>query len=254
MKRTARLIFAALILPVLFTGCINIRYKSGPRNTVSPSHGPSTALPDEDKAFWEKAYSLIGYYEEIALRSEYGDSDRKVHKWIETVVLYLKPSEDADKYSGFLKQHIGFLNGIDNFPGIVITDDQDKANLTLEFVTKYEMGKISGKFEKNSYGFSTVSWYNGDGRIFKGSVYILRETDCSEADVKHTIVEELTQSMGLMNDSKKYPDSIFYQGYSTSETLSDIDVTLFKMHYSPLVRTGADIREIRAAVEKLLAN
>jgi hypothetical protein len=35
-----------------------------------------------------------------------------------------------------------------------------------------------------------------------------------------TTVKELTQSLGLLNDSWKYPKSIFYQGWTTTTSFS----------------------------------
>ena len=35
---------------------------------------------------------------------------------------------------------------------------------------------------------------------------------------KHVIREEITQSLGFLNDTYDYPESIFYQGYSESNT------------------------------------
>jgi hypothetical protein len=43
--------------------------------------------------------------------------------------------------------------------------------------------------------------------------------------------EELTQSLGLGNDSNKYPDSIFYQDWSTVTSYSKLDIEIIKQHY-----------------------
>ena len=49
---------------------------------------------------------------------------------------------------------------------------------------------------------------------------------------KHLLREELTQSLGLFNDSWKYPESIFYQGWSTVTEYSDMDKRLIDMLYN----------------------
>ena len=48
---------------------------------------------------------------------------------------------------------------------------------------------------------------------------------------KHVILEEITQSLGLANDSMKYPDSIFYNGDSYITSLSKMDKGVIKMLY-----------------------
>ncbi len=50
--------------------------------------------------------------------------------------------------------------------------------------------------------------------------------------LKHVLREELTQSLGLMNDSFKYKNSIFYQGNSEVTSYSDIDKQIIKILYS----------------------
>jgi hypothetical protein len=49
---------------------------------------------------------------------------------------------------------------------------------------------------------------------------------------KHLLREELTQSLGLVNDSWKYKNSIFYQGWTTTTEYSDIDRELIDILYN----------------------
>ena len=220
-----------------------------PRGTEAATTEPE--LTEAEKGFWKQAEEYLDYYCEVALDSEFGDSDGKVHRWTEPVSLYVCPSEDAEKYDDFLKEHIKFLNGIDEFPGIIFTDSPDAAALTLEFVTAEKMKTVTGSGKGEAYGFTRISWYNKDGRIFKGNIYIVREEDCSEADVKHTLTEETVQAMGLMNDSLKYPDSIFYQDYSEICEISEIDAVLLRMHYSEYVTAGMNENQVRETVRRL---
>jgi hypothetical protein len=46
-----------------------------------------------------------------------------------------------------------------------------------------------------------------------------------------TTVKELTQSLGLLNESWKYPESIFYQGWTTTTSFSKIDKRLIDLLY-----------------------
>ena len=49
---------------------------------------------------------------------------------------------------------------------------------------------------------------------------------------KHLLREELTQSLGLCNDSWKYDNSIFYQGWTTTNQYSEMDKRLIDMLYN----------------------
>jgi hypothetical protein len=49
---------------------------------------------------------------------------------------------------------------------------------------------------------------------------------------KHLLREELTQSLGLLNDSWKYPESIFYQGWTTTTEFTEMDKRLIDLIYN----------------------
>ena len=49
---------------------------------------------------------------------------------------------------------------------------------------------------------------------------------------KHLLREELTQSLGLFNDSWDYPESIFYQCWTTTTEYAPIDRELIDMLYN----------------------
>jgi hypothetical protein len=49
---------------------------------------------------------------------------------------------------------------------------------------------------------------------------------------KHVLREELTQAMGLLNDSWKYPESMFYDGVSEPTEYAPIDRELIDILYN----------------------
>jgi hypothetical protein len=66
------------------------------------------------------------------------------------------------------------------------------------------------------------------------------------------VLEEVTQSLGLMNDSPVFPDSIFYSGPDgggKATELSALDKKLIIFFYNH-VRPGAGPAEVRAAFQK----
>lgn len=218
-----------------------------------PAVSPAPELTEEEKQFWKQAEKLLDYYDDVALGSEYGDADGKVHKWSETARLYVAESPDFEKFKDFYIRFIDSLNAVEGFPGIEFTENAENASLTLEFVSAEELEQKIGAGKDQAYGFARISWYNSTGEIFKGNIYIVREEDSSEADVRHTLIEETTQATGLMNDSYRYENSIFYQGYSTVDSLSEEDGILFRMHYSEYIRGGIDGAGVKEIVT-MLAN
>ena len=49
---------------------------------------------------------------------------------------------------------------------------------------------------------------------------------------KHLLREELTQSLGLRNDSYTYPESIFYSNWTNTTEYTELDKSLIDMLYN----------------------
>ena len=49
---------------------------------------------------------------------------------------------------------------------------------------------------------------------------------------KHLLREEVTQSLGLFNDSWSYSNSIFYQGWTEVTEFSDLDKKIISKLYN----------------------
>ena len=87
----------------------------------------------------------------------------------------------------------------------------------------------SKKYTNNNYG---VFVYYGKTYITRANVFVdIYRTKSINAQ-KHLLREEVTQSLGLFNDTYDYPNSIFYQGWTETTKYADIDVKLIKMLYN----------------------
>ena len=219
--------------------------------TPDPAATP-TAEPDSGYSveFWQEAEALLPYYKEVALSAEHGTVDGKVHKWVRPILLYVRPSPDAEKYEYYIQEMIAQFEAIPGFPGVTRVVNAEAAELTLEFVTAAEMNEITGQYNDPALGYAHVSWYNSTGALFSGSIFIVREAESSEADVLHALTEEFTQALGLLNDSYKYSDSIFYQGYSVVTEFSPEDLIVLKLHYAVEISARMEYDDISAIVTR----
>jgi hypothetical protein len=69
--------------------------------------------------------------------------------------------------------------------------------------------------------------------VAEGLMYVdVTRASNDENAQKHLLREELTQSLGLFNDSYKYDNSIFYQGWTTTTEYDPIDRELIDMLYN----------------------
>jgi hypothetical protein len=85
-------------------------------------------------------------------------------------------------------------------------------------------------YTDNNYGLflATIS----DNIINKVDIFIDLHRFSTTNEKKHLLREEITQSLGLFNDSYKYPSSIFYQGWTDVTEYSEIDIAIISKLYN----------------------
>jgi hypothetical protein len=173
--------------------------------------------------------SIIKYYNEIAGRSEYGDSNAIFCKWKKDVKIFFD-FENSDSIKKYSEEVIKDLNELIDPITISITDKKSEANLFVycgnfsDYKKKYNVVMKEGKF----LGFTCTNTYNHT--IYIGYVFVNEILQGTR--LKSVIREEITQSFGLANDSWEYPDSIFFQGLNFATKFSKIDKEIIKLHYN----------------------
>ncbi len=91
-------------------------------------------------------------------------------------------------------------------------------------------------------GFFRI-WFDGEGAIYQGKVLITSD-GVTQAERSHLIREELTQSLGLFKDSWKNSDSIFYEGWTTTNRYHPLDQSIIQMLYDPKLQPGMDRTQV----------
>jgi hypothetical protein len=172
--------------------------------------------------------SIIEYYNEIAGRSEYGDSNATFCKWKTNVKIYFD-FENSDTIKKYSEEVIKDLNDIIDPISISITNKKSEANLIVycgnfsDYKKRYNVvmeGQFNGFFSTNTYNSTIYSGYVFINETLRGN------------RLKSVIREEITQSFGLANDSWEYPNSIFFQGINSQITFSELDKEIIKLHYN----------------------
>ena len=190
------------------------------------------------------------YFLEIALRSEYGNADPLVRRWERPVRLYI----DGDKPAALVREAYAVIDEMKSLvPHLDIrwVNDPDDANVQIffgpykQYSSKY--APKSRQYLRRNWGFFTVRWHASSRGIESASMYVDTHRARDDDQRKHLLREELTQLFGLMADSKRYPDSIFYQHWSTTTQYSELDRALIKMLYDKQIHSGMDEQAIREA-------
>ncbi len=112
----------------------------------------------------------------------------------------------------------------------------------LDQLSNYEPNYIPG-----NWGFFYASW-DGKFNIYTTNIVIASD-EPTQTERTHLIREELTQSLGLMQDSSKYPDSIFYIEWIDGQNFSDLDRAVIAQLYDPAVRAGMTQAELEKIIK-----
>lgn len=172
--------------------------------------------------------SVVEYYNEISTGSEYGRTNQKTVKWYTDVKIYFDFT-NSDSLKTLVTPILNELNDIIIPINIIITNKKEESNSIIylgkfqDFKSKYKIIG-DGKF----LGFAAV--FNYGKAIHKSFIFINEKISGNE--LKSVLREEITQSLGLLNDSWKYPESIFYQGGYNGCKFSDLDKEVIKLHYN----------------------
>jgi hypothetical protein len=124
------------------------------------------------------------------------------------------------------------LNGLIEPIDIKIVNKESDANLVLFFGSPEGFTKLYPNLKpymEENWGLFEIF---GGEEITSGRVFIDIVRNTGLAAQKHVLREELTQSLGLCNDSYSYPESIFYQDWSETNEYAEIDKELIKMLYN----------------------
>ena len=176
------------------------------------------------------------YFFEIALGSEFGNTSKVIRKWERDLRIQVHgdpTSEDWDTLDRILAE----LNGIIVTPTLRLV--QSSSNVDIHFAPMSLFRSIEPNYVSGSTGFFWM-WWRHPGSVIKARILIASDSAVSQQARSHLIREELTQVLGLANDSFAYSDSIFYQDWTTGTEYSDIDRAIIGILYRDDVTPGMD--------------
>lgn len=203
------------------------------RITVAPRPGGYTA--DE-----------VDYFAEIAPGFEFGNASRIIRKWGESVRLRVNgsPSQsDLDALDGVVAE----INALTATHDIVLVDEDPLVE--MHFAPTSSFPDILPGWVPGNVGYFSLWW--GSAQTFTRGV-ILISTDIEASVRPHLIREELTQSLGLANDSHRYANSIFYQEWSTVTEYAPVDRAVIEILYRPEITVGMAPAEAARTARRLV--
>lgn len=211
---------------------------------------------------WQQDDYIQESFMKIALEREYKETKHpKLIRWNKPIKLFFESDEgDASLQKELLSvhaQHLAHITGLT----IDFTTSPEQANIFVIF-TSYDnmenkVRQYIGDPERIRKALDEAICLgnfsrNGQYEITKGSIIIPVDYARRKARFLDCIVEEITQLLGLPNDSNDVFPSVF-NDVSIDTYISPLDYLLLKALYSPHLKPGMDVKQAKAAFPKVLA-
>jgi hypothetical protein len=181
----------------------------------------------------------LDYLSEVGFGDEYGSVPTVLHKWTKDVGIGIHGTPTPADLAT-VNQVVAELNSL--LSGLELRLTDGAADIEIHFAPESSFAAIEPKYQPVNMGFFRV-WIDGDGAIHRGRILIASE-GVTQGERSHLIREELTQSLGLFQDSRQYPDSIFYQGWTASGEYDSIDRPTIRLLYLPQLLPGMARSEV----------
>jgi hypothetical protein len=215
----------------------------------SDDESVSTYEPPTPKSYRER---VIDYFVEIALGFEFGTASAVTRKWMHEIRIYVGGNKTTEMMTE-LNRVIGELEELSENLKLRIVSDTLESNYYIFFGSGMEFANRFPPAQANvasNWGLFYV-YFNSLNEITRGVMYVDIERTTDANARKHLLREELTQSLGLAKDSYAYPESIFYQPWSTVTEFAPIDRDLIRLLYHEDMPTGIFEPEVREILEVL---
>jgi hypothetical protein len=197
----------------------------------------------------------------IVFRNEYRDGvAQHLRKWATPIRVYIDSrAGDADLHRRLTKDHLARLAAISGHE-IRLVHDRDSANLLAVFEHSSKLGELAEELFPDADKIRKIIansvcigrfYTNGRHEIFKAVVIIPPDRAASKGKLPACVVEEITQVLGLPNDSSEVFPSIF-NDRSVDDDLTEIDTTLIRLLYDPRLRPGMPREEALGIVRRIL--
>lgn len=196
------------------------------------------------------------YFMEVALQEEFYKGQAPILRKWQGEIRYQVQGKASD---ALLQELQNIVEELSLLTGLAIkqVNSAQKANLIIFF----GKGKDYTAIEPAAAAYVAANRglfffrNNAQGEILSATLYVeTQDKKVSPKAQKHLLREELTQLLGLPNDSPRYPKSIFYQPWSLTTQYTPIDRFLIALLYHPALSVGLSAEACAARIEQIFKN
>lgn len=196
---------------------------------------------------------------EVSLKNEYSSGIQRLTKWNQPIKIWIE-HKVADKalHEQLANTHIKDLSFITGHSITRVTRRED-ANIVWIFTQqdkwrddiKRELGASALKYAHGAICKAGYKTNKVTHEIDSAVIIIPVDQAREHGKLLACIVEEITQTLGLPNDTKAAYPSIF-NDETPEDLLSPLDIILLKMLYEPELKSGMDLSKVQQAIDTIL--
>lgn len=189
----------------------------------------------------------VDYFTEIAFGSEFGGATPFLRRWRAGSGPLIRVN--GSPTAADMEVVDSVLAEINRLAPVDVERVTDFPTVEMHVVPQSRFAEILPEAPSGNVGLVWL-WWDADQYLTQSVVLI--STDITESLRAHVIREELTQMLGLLQDSYQYPESIFYQRYSEVTEYLPIDRAVIELLYRPELRVGMTSMEAARAARLLV--
>jgi hypothetical protein len=214
----------------------------------------------EAPAHWKSVDYLVDAFIDIALGNEHETKPGQLRKWTTPIryalIHHVGDHNLHERLIATQMAHLAQLSGLDIGPAAKLGSANFLVVLSSETRLKDDLQRYFGwnsAAEREKFFRETVClgvMRTRRGQVVRGVAIIPVDRARARGKLVACVVEELTQLLGLPNDSDRVFPSIF-NDRSTDEFLSPLDVMLLRMLYDPRLKAGMDLATTRPLAQQI---
>lgn len=213
----------------------------------------SSSVYAQGHAHWQQQNFIHDSFLTIALQREYNQSQTpRLVRWENPIYIYVESEAgDSSLQQQLLRIHARHLSSITGVP-INFTSHLKQANIVASFThlnrVEEKVARYIGDPESIRVALDEAICLgnfgvDANGVIQRGVIIIPVNYARQNARFLDCIIEEITQLLGLPNDSDDVYPSIF-NDVSSDIYLSPLDYILLKILYSPRLKAGMSAQQV----------
>ncbi len=182
---------------------------------------------------------VLQFVGDVIVRSEYGTRDIDfVKRWTRSPTL--STFGEGDQFPRVIKSVVDQINELlpDDIQITVLEPGDESADIKVIFTAREKFQELAKKHEftlPEGVVAYFSNWWNGKFELKKAIVLIPSDKKYGR-ELRHIIMEEISQSMGAGGDSSQFEKSVFYEDldaeeYGSAVKFSKLDKRLIKFLY-----------------------